>query len=299
MVDINNGDDIDYETAMEIASETPSPLDDWRLPLANARNESKKAILKEAGYDVELTNPIEFYLRNYGTEPIFRYIQTHPHLDHVRGLVALRDAGIGISNFWDTNHRTVPEFVKDGDEEEWAEYDALRCGRRPGVTVLRLNQGDGGPYYNQDPGNPDSDGDGLSILAPTPELNREVNAAKAPNVNNLSYVLRFSYRGVKVVLGGDAESAVWEAIHQRSGKRLKCNVLKASHHGRDSGFHQKTVEAMSPWYTIVSVGRKPDTDASNKYRNYSKEVWSTRWQGDITLTISDKGKWWMTSQNRR
>ena len=46
---------------------------------------------------------------------------------------------------------------------------------------------------------------------------------------------------------------------------------------------------MAPTYTIVSVGKKPETDASNKYRNYSKHVWSTRWKGNIVATLNEKG----------
>ena len=74
------------------------------------------------------------------------------------------------------------------------------------------------------------------------------------------------------------------------GDKLKCDVLKASHHGRDSGYHQEAVKAMSPTCTIVSVGKKPETDASNKYRQYSDVVWSTRWYGNMTLTIDNDGK---------
>jgi hypothetical protein len=47
---------------------------------------------------------------------------------------------------------------------------------------------------------------------------------------------------------------------------------------------------MSPQYTIVSVGKKPETDASNKYRQYCDNVWSTRWHGNIVLTIQPDGK---------
>jgi len=47
---------------------------------------------------------------------------------------------------------------------------------------------------------------------------------------------------------------------------------------------------MSPTVTIVSVGKKPETDASNKYRQYSTHVWSTRWKGNIIFTINDDGK---------
>lgn len=41
--------------------------------------------------------------------------------------------------------------------------------------------------------------------------------------------------------------------------------------------------------TVVSVGKKPETDVSNKYRQYSQEVWSTRWHGTITLHIDRSG----------
>ncbi len=275
MVDINNGDDIDTETAKEIAKVTPSRLDDWRLPLAKVLNESRK---------------------EYGTRSLWRYIQSHPHLDHMRGLLALRENGIIIYNLWDTNHQFVPELNTAADEADWNEYVAWRSGQRGG-TILRLNRGDEGRFYNEDPDAPGTDGDGLYILAPNPTVTHEVNAAKKPNANNLSYVLMLVHRGFKVILGGDAEGKVWQDILDTCGSKvLSCNVLKASHHGRDSGYHQKAVEAMSPEYTIVSVGKKPETDASDKYRNYSENVWSTRWKGNITLTIGKDGQGTITSE---
>lgn len=130
-------------------------------------------------------------------------------------------------------------------------------------------------------------GDGIQILSPTPELVEQAN--EAGNTNNLSFVLRVAYGGISIILGGDAEGEAWQSMVERYGKDLKCNVLKASHHGRDSGYHQESVKVMSPQYTIASVGKKPETDASNKYRKYSGEVWSTRWKGNITVTIDDKG----------
>ena len=83
------------------------------------------------------------------------------------------------------------------------------------------------------------------------------------------------------------------------GTNLKCDVLKASHHGRDTGYHQEAVKAMSPTYTIVSVGKEPATDASNKYANYSGAVWSTRWYGNLTLSIANDGQMSWTAQKVR
>jgi beta-lactamase superfamily II metal-dependent hydrolase len=132
------------------------------------------------------------------------------------------------------------------------------------------------------------------ILAPTEELKLAANQAEDANAHN--YVLWLDYAGFNVVLGGDATYEVWQSIFARYGANLKCNILKASHHGRDSGYHQEVVKAMKPEFTIVSVGTKPETDASNKYRQYSGKVWSTRWKGNIVLTISENGKGQIVSQ---
>jgi beta-lactamase superfamily II metal-dependent hydrolase len=102
-----------------------------------------------------------------------------------------------------------------------------------------------------------------------------------------------------IIFGGDAEQAAWESIFKKYGSGLKCDVLKASHHGRDSGYHQEAVKAMSPGVTIISVGKKPDSDATNKYRKYSKKVWSTRWWGNLTLVVDNDGNMsWTASETR-
>lgn len=108
----------------------------------------------------------------------------------------------------------------------------------------------------------------------------------------LRYVLLITYKGFKFVLAGDAEKECWDYIIENySDKISNVNILKAAHHGRDSGFHEEAVKLMNPEYTIVSVGKKPETDAHNKYKKYTREkVLSTRYRGNIIVTIDDDGK---------
>lgn len=291
VVDICNGGELREEDAAEIAEELGiSPVG-----MINAVDETKMTpyeILRASGYGRELENPIKFYEARYKKKPIFRYIQTHPDMDHMRGLVALQTQNIPIINFWDTRHnKTISDFFA-GDEEEWKRYLEYREGKT-NAKLLHLNRGDVGNYYNSHE-HPDLEGDGLHILAPTPETTNQAN--KDANWNNHSYVLWLKYKDVCVILGGDAEAEVWGSIVEKYGKNISCHVLKASHHGRDSGYHDDALALMSPLYTIVSVGKKPDTDASNKYKKHSKNVWSTRWKGNITCTITDEGKFYMESQ---
>lgn len=66
------------------------------------------------------------------------------------------------------------------------------------------------------------------------------------------------------------------------------DVLKASHHGRKSGFYNPAVKEMSPWLTITSVGEK-EHDATDSYRNHSDYTVSLRKAGDIVISIRDDG----------
>lgn len=54
------------------------------------------------------TNPIE-YLKEHQIKSIFRYIQTHPDMDHMDGLYNLVNT-VPIQNFWDTANLKKQEF---------------------------------------------------------------------------------------------------------------------------------------------------------------------------------------------
>jgi hypothetical protein len=67
------------------------------------------------------------------------------------------------------------------------------------------------------------------------------------------------------------------------------DVLKASHHGRKTGYYGPAVKAMSPWLTITSVA-EVEYNATPSYRRYSDYTVSLRKAGDIRITIDDDGR---------
>jgi competence protein ComEC len=243
----------------------------------------------------ELTNPIEFLKGRYPGERLWRFILTHPDLDHMRGLKLLHD-NIGIDNFWDTDHtKETPDFRSDGDEEDWKFYQLLRGGTH-GAKALKYTRGDS--YFafgKEEDGRPG--GDSIEILSPTPALIGACNTAKKSN--DLSIVLRVHHGGRSVLLPGDAEELAWDGMADFYGQRLKSDFLKASHHGRDTGYHLAALQLIKPIMTFISVGRKPDTDASNKYRQQTGgRVPSTVYHGNIQLDIYDDGNWrWFVDHN--
>lgn len=265
VVDLNNRAEPDKETLAEISQYYPRRSSGQFL-LAEALGLRTYGMVKEAGYAIELTNPVEFLKQHYLGKDIFRYIQTHPHLDHMRGIEQLQANGIGIVNFWDTEHDFTPELTNDADRASWNQYTRLRASTES-PKVLRLYRGASGIYWNQDPEGV-AGGDGIEILHPNSDTHEAIEESE--NVNNLSYVLRVTLGKVKVILAGDVGKDGWDDLVKTCGNKLKCDVLKASHHGRDSGFHEDAMALMKPTYTIVSVGKKPETDASDKYRKHSK-----------------------------
>jgi competence protein ComEC len=230
-------------------------------------------------------DPID-YIKNLKINSFFRYVQTHPDMDHMSGLYRLHtQEEIEIINFWDTKNDKVQDFNGHGgrlyDARDWEEYQKLRVSESDPKAFFYY-RGDENSYYTED---------GITILSPTKELVDKANEKK--DYNKLSYVLLIQYGGCKVVLGGDADKEVWEEIicNENLKELLKdVSVLKASHHGRDSCFHEEAVKLMAPQWTVCSVGKKPDNDAHNQYKKYTKnKVLSTRFRGNITLTLKSDG----------
>lgn len=61
-------------------------------------------------------NPIS-YLKRIGVKSIFRYIQTHPDMDHMDGLDVLSKS-FEIYNFWDIQNDKQQEFGEMVNQED-------------------------------------------------------------------------------------------------------------------------------------------------------------------------------------
>ena len=113
-------------------------------------------------------NPISF-LNKMNCTSIFRYIQTHPDMDHMDGIKDLFTA-FHVINFWDTDN--LKEMNEDSEwgkyrKEYWDFYQQIRESNTD-PTVLHLYAGNRGQYYDEGESEK-SGGNGLYILAPTRE----------------------------------------------------------------------------------------------------------------------------------
>lgn len=196
----------------------------------------------------EPDNPIT-YLRDYiKIKDIFRFIITHPDMDHLDGIKDFFDS-FNISCIWDTdNNKEIPNF-RDGayDKKDWDFYLSIRDKVNAEKTRLTLHAGQYNDFWQQDQ---------LHILAPTPALQKIAN--DLGDHNDSSYVLLFTppKKGGgtwKILFCGDSHDKTWEHILNTPSLKQKVanvDILFAPHHGRDSKRDYKFLDTVNPRITV-------------------------------------------------
>ena len=225
-----------------------------------------------------LTNPIE-YLESIGIESIFRFILTHPDMDHMDGLNALAES-FDIINFWDTGvKKDKPDFSGSPyNEKDWDQYINFLAGKN--IKSIKCLAGKRFPFANQKENN-GLGGDGLYILAPDEGLVSEAN--KNGDVNDASYVLLYRSSGGRILFMGDAHDKTCDYILDKSQKDVvNCSVMIAPHHGRNSGRTFDFLDQISPKFTLF--GNAPSEYlAYNEWRKRGLPFITSNQAGNIVL----------------
>jgi competence protein ComEC len=265
VIDISNGYN-DYDTAEEIAvknSELRKAMyDRTQVPTDKKDYKQKK----------NPDNPI-FYLKEKGVKNIFRFILTHPDMDHLDGIKDLFDE-FQISNFWDTdNKKEISDKAGSGgyNLEDWKFYKSLRDGKISPSTRLTYFSSNSNLYYNQD---------NIEILSPTPSIVKTCN--EKGNWNDSSYVILYTPPKAngghwKILIAGDSEDLTWEHIVTNHADKIKnIDILFAPHHGRDSSRNFDFLKSLTPTITLfgnansnhLAYTKYPGTRITNNQAGY-------------------------------
>ena len=149
------------------------------------------------------TNPIEYLKNTMRVSSLFRFVSTHPDMDHLDGFNQLANE-ISIENFWDSGARkSKPDFEGSPyKEEDWDRYVKFCEGREDGVRRISCLAGSRFKYANED--DEGKSGDGLYILAPNQKLVDDANETGDGDFNDCSYVILYRSSGGNVIIAGDA-----------------------------------------------------------------------------------------------
>ncbi len=171
------------------------------------------------------------YLLRRGVRRLDLVVATHPHLDHIGGLMAiLRSCRVGA-----LAKPSLGEAARPAIDAE-----LVRAATERGTQVLEMARG----------GHVDL-GDGARMVVLHPP--REPQVGRDGGLNALSLVARLTYGGFAMLLTGDAGGEVLSGL-AADLEGEGCAVLKVPHHGAAATCPEEALRAISASWAVVSVG---------------------------------------------
>jgi competence protein ComEC len=174
------------------------------------------------------------YLRARGRRAVDLLVLTHPHPDHLLGLVGVAEA-LPVRELW---HSVEPR--PGGEHARLVAAVRARGGQVRGPAELCGERHFGGAA--------------IEVLWPCAVEQSGVRLEG----NDVSLVLRVTLGARRALLVGDAEHPVEHALLARDPAKLRADLLKVGHHGSETSSSPAFLAAVGPAAALVSVGVRND-----------------------------------------
>lgn len=226
------------------------------------------AILIDAG-EYDDFQKIAAYLNERGIERLNYVIATHAHGDHMGAMddVILK---------YKVDQLIIP--TKSVDEKFY--NDVIGAARRRSVPMRVAAPGETLAFPT---GRLEVIDDGSDV---------SVDESESEELNNNSYILKFTYGDTAFLFTGDAESR-YEREMIANGRDLDADVLKVSHHGSNDATCDDFLKAVTPEYAVIPVGRDnsyghPSKKTVSRLERAGAKVYRTDELGDVVVTTDGK-----------
>ena len=212
-------------------------------------------------------------------------VMTHAHADHI-GKADKVIAQYGVK-----------ELVYNGIPSTSKYFiNALKAAKANGTQQVKVKAGDVLDFGN---------GVSFEIVSPSQSLIDEdtaaIKAKKKVDVNNESVVGRLTFGNFAMLFTGDAEGPVEKDMAASYGKKLKCQVLKAGHHGSKTSSTAEFLKLVQPESVVMSLGVNnqyghPHEALLNRlHKQGVKNIYRTDANGTITI-VSDGSSYSITTE---
>ncbi len=212
-------------------------------------------------------------------------VMTHAHADHI-GKADKVIAQYGVK-----------ELVYNGIPSTSKYFiNALKAAKANGTQQIKVKAGDVLDFGN---------GVSFEIVSPSQSLIDEdtaaIKAKKKVDVNNESVVGRLTFGNFAMLFTGDAEGPVEKDMVASYGKKLKCQVLKAGHHGSKTSSTAEFLKLVQPESVVMSLGVNnqyghPHEALLNRLQKQGiKNIYRTDANGTITI-VSDGSSYSITTE---
>ena len=214
-------------------------------------------------------------------------ILTHPHADHMMGLVqVLKRHEVEMVLFSGANYWSpiYDEFLKEIRE------------RKIPLKIARADEdfefgGDGGS--DEGVGKSGEVGGSGEIVLDVIYPFESMMGQTLSNVNNASVVMMLEYGDHRILLPGDAEIEVEEALvaaHDRGEINLKADILKSGHHGSRTASSWEFLKRVDPEMVMIQSGAEndyghPHEETLSNYAKMGIEVRRNDLEGRVRIRL--------------
>jgi beta-lactamase superfamily II metal-dependent hydrolase len=195
-------------------------------------------------------------------------ILTHPHDDHVTGLVEV------------LKRLEVKKIIYTGAVHAGPNYLAWLKEIKAKNIPLLVTDGPQDIILGQ--------GLCLKIIYPLKSfINQETE-----NLNNASIAVKIIYGKTNFLFAADLEKEAEEELI-KSSIDLRSNVLKVGHHGSDTGSTEKFLKAVRPEIAVIEVGKNnkfnlPSRRVIKRLERIGAKIYQTDKHGDIKIISNGK-----------
>lgn len=209
---------------------------------------------------------IEVFLKRRWIKRIDVMVVTHPHLDHILGLLEIA-SDIEIGEIW---HSGFPS-------DDVLLSQLLSIAQRRKIIVKFGEMIFGKHYYGNVM---------LDVIGPHP-IHQDWSA------NNNSLVMRVQLGKDSALWPGDAEQIAEADLLAHVGN-LKSTIVKAGHHGSKTSSSLKWVLATNPEHVIFCTKEDnqwgfPNADVVRRWQKQGAQIWNTGTNGEVTIWLTGNG----------
>ena len=192
-------------------------------------------------------------------------IATHPHEDHIGGMV-------DVFNRYDVESFYMPSVTHTTKTFE----NMINAVAKEGIKVQTIKEG-----MSFDLGQ----GAKIDVYSPIYESYEEFN--------DYSPIMKLIFGETEFIFTGDAEAHAEQDVVAKYPNDLKADVLKFGHHGSSTSSTEEFLQSVDPDYGIISCGvdnkyGHPHKETLDKITKFNIKAYRTDKQGQITLTSDGK-----------
>ena len=209
-----------------------------------------------------------------GIKDIDIFVMSHCHADHIGSLSEI------------ARRYNIKKVYKNYVDYTSGTYKgAMMTINDQGIETEILYEGDSFKF-----------GEFVDVEIFWPYEGQTVDMTDAADTNRSSIAMRITYRDSSFWSSGDLYIKDEITLMNKYGERIKSDVMKMNHHGRETSNGKEFIKTVSPKIAVAMQGEFSSTTIMNWYRSAGAVVFHTLFDGTVKISTSGDGHYDVQTQ---